>query len=340
MPWSVAKSDKCPSSKPWACIKDSDGTVEGCHATKDGAEAQMAALYASESEAKSMPVMTVARETAAEDRQAAAQARAAVAEQRGYYRSRPPTPVVVNVPCGSARSLAFPAQLRAKMEKRNGQELYHLNGVASVTDTPYEMWDEFGPYDEIMAREAFVGTLAAEPDVAFLVNHRGVTMARTTNGTLELSMAETGLNSDAWLNPKRQDVSDLVVAIDDRNIDQMSFAFMLEEGWWNDDFTTFKITKVDMNRGDVSAVNYGANPYTSIEARAREVMADLDHLPVGPARAAYERLGRRRDVIDLGQLRTTPSEPQSNGGTPTTPQSNGGSPQHSVAWYEARLAEE
>ena len=54
------------------------------------------------------------------------------------------------------------------MEDRNGQQLYHLTGSPSVTDKPYEMYDMFGPYEEIVAREAFTDTLAAEPDVAFL----------------------------------------------------------------------------------------------------------------------------------------------------------------------------
>jgi len=48
MPWHVGTSDTCPSSKPHAVIKDSDGTVEGCHATEEQAKAQVAALYASE----------------------------------------------------------------------------------------------------------------------------------------------------------------------------------------------------------------------------------------------------------------------------------------------------
>lgn len=49
MPWSVtAESGKCPASKPWAVVKDSDGTVEGCHPSEEAAQAQQAALYASE----------------------------------------------------------------------------------------------------------------------------------------------------------------------------------------------------------------------------------------------------------------------------------------------------
>ena len=48
MPWSVGKSSKCPASKPWAVTKDSDGTVEGCHASAAAAKKQQAALYANE----------------------------------------------------------------------------------------------------------------------------------------------------------------------------------------------------------------------------------------------------------------------------------------------------
>jgi hypothetical protein len=253
--------------------------------------------------------MTVAMERAAEERKAAAVARTAGAAKVHYYRSRPPQGVEWSAPAGVARSLPFAAQMRAKLEERDGQELYHLNGIASVTDTPYDMYDDFGPYEEIVTASAFSDTLSADPDVAFLVNHRGVTMARTTNNTLKLALTGEGLQSDAWLNPKRQDVKDLVIAIEDRNIDQMSFAFMLEEGWWNDDFSQFKITKLDIHRGDVSAVNYGANPYTSIAARSMEILDDLEHLPAGAKRAALARLGTQ----DSAPVTAPPAQPDPAG---------------------------
>lgn len=239
--------------------------------------------------------MTVAMERAAEERKSAAVARAAGAAKADYYRSAPSTGVNISTPCGRARSLPAPAQLRAKLEDRNGQQMYHLSGIASVTDVPYEMYDDFGPYEEVVVASAFSETLAADPDVAFLINHRGLSLARTTNDTLQLELTSMGLQSDAWLNPKRQDVKDLVIAVEDRVIDEMSFAFMLEEGWWSEDFSQFKITKLDINRGDVSAVNYGANPYTSIAARSREILDELVHLPAGAKRAALARLTGPQD---------------------------------------------
>jgi HK97 family phage prohead protease len=168
------------------------------------------------------------------------------------------------------------------------------------------MWDMFGPYQEGVSRGALDESLKRTPDVAFLVNHKGVTMARTTSGTLELAADSTGLAMVAYLNPKRQDVQDLVHAIDDGDIDQMSFAFRIPEGGgrWNDDFSEYWITEADIDRGDVSAVNYGANPYTSIAARAGSVLADMDHLPLGAARAAQERLASRLGPAPLTAQRS------------------------------------
>jgi HK97 family phage prohead protease len=48
VPWHVAESGKCPASRPWAVIKDSDSSIEGCHTSKTKANRQMAALYAKE----------------------------------------------------------------------------------------------------------------------------------------------------------------------------------------------------------------------------------------------------------------------------------------------------
>ncbi len=48
MPWHAARSEDCPDSKPWACIRDGDGTIEGCHESEEAANAQVRALYAAE----------------------------------------------------------------------------------------------------------------------------------------------------------------------------------------------------------------------------------------------------------------------------------------------------
>lgn len=198
-------------------------------------------------------------------------------------------------PNGTARNQAFAANLRTQLVQHGGKDMIQLDGTASVVETWYDMWDMFGLYQEKIAKGAFDKTLAAAPDVAFLLNHTGMTMARTTKSkTLQLSTDTPGnLVSTAWLNPQRQDCSDLAVAVDDGDVDQMSFAFRIVDWEWNDDYDQFTIHEVDLDRGDVSAVNYGANPHTSISARAFQAFDGIAHLS-GPALlAARGRLDAR-----------------------------------------------
>jgi HK97 family phage prohead protease len=209
----------------------------------------------------------------------------------GIRRARAAAPLDV----GRSRSLTFPVVLRASMEQRANAAAdeppwVHLTGIASVTETPYEMFDMFGPYVETVASTAFNASLSRKPDVAFLVNHSGLTMARTTNGTLVLHSGDKGLDTEAWLNPTRADVGDLAIAINDGCIDQMSFAAMLNGGEWNDEYTEFRMTELDLHCGDVSAVNYGANPNTTIAARAHRFLNEMDRLPSGAAMAALRHL--------------------------------------------------
>lgn len=201
-------------------------------------------------------------------------------------------------PEDGARMATFAAQFRHEPVQVAGKTLQKLDGYASVVEQPYAMWDMFGEYTEEIAATAFDATLAAGPDVAFLTNHRGVTMARTKGGTptLTLDADPRGLHMEALVNAARTDVSDLLTAIDDENITEMSFAFMILDWEWNEDYTECRINSVDLDRGDVSAVNFGANPYTSISARSQEVMGLLPHLPEGVARAAMTALGRQLGI--------------------------------------------
>lgn len=200
------------------------------------------------------------------------------------------------MPGGDKRARAFPGEIRAKLIKKDGKDFYRVEGYASVFERGYEMWDYFGPYTEIVDAAALDQSLKSSPDVAFLVNHHGVTMARTTNDTLKLSADSTGLAADALLNAERQDVRDLASAIDDGLIDEMSFAFQLKQGQWSPDYDEYRITQADIHRGDVSAVNYGANPYTSIAARASDWLADAAKMPAAVALAGLTRLRERADL--------------------------------------------
>lgn len=301
MPWHVEQGGGTCDAGQWAVIKDSDGSTAGCHGSKAEAEDQVAALYANEEQMNSL------REAGALRFQALG---GAPDEQRKA------------APSGAARLQPFPAKLEVRDKvDRNGRELRHLRGTATAYEQLYEMWDAFGPYSEGVRAAAGAASLGRKPDVAFLENHRGITMARTTNGTLDLTELPTGLEYDAYVNPERQDVRDLLSAVDDGLVSESSFAFWITDGEWNDDYTEFWIKAYDIHRGDVSAVNYGANPYTSVAARAHEVLADLDHLPVGAMRAAHARL--ERCLPDLGQRGS--QTPPATDPTPQAPAPTGAS---------------
>lgn len=203
---------------------------------------------------------------------------------------------VSGIPLGLSRSVPFGSQMRSEVVTKGDRKFYRVEGYASVYDVGYEMWDFFGPYTEFVDRGAADETLAGSPDVVFLVNHKGLSMARTKSKTLELGSDSTGLSDVAWLNPERTDVKDLILAIDDGTVTEQSFAFMITEGWWSQDFTEFRIKSFNIDRGDVSAVNYGASPTTSIAARQRDIFAELDLMPAYAARAAIERLQNRSDL--------------------------------------------
>jgi len=210
------------------------------------------------------------------------------------------------IPGGTNRSqVAFPTELRGQLVHQDGRQLFHVTGYATTFNAGYEMWDMCGPYTEVMDSVALDRSLSAGPDVSFLVNHHGLTMARTKSRTGEptlfLRKDTTGLNIEAYLNYARQDVRDLASAMDDHLVDEMSFAFMLNDGKWNDDFTEFRITEADINRGDVSAVNYGANPYTSIEARSAAWLRDIERVPEVVAEAAFQRIRSRFGPFDFDE---------------------------------------
>ena len=157
------------------------------------------------------------------------------------------------------RSFAAEYEVRGLANSR-----VELRGYASVFATPYEMRDAFGEYDEVVQRGAFTTTLADRADVAYLTNHTGLTMARTLPGSLRLSQDTTGLLTVAQVNTTRTDVRDLVAAIEDGDVDQMSIGFRVVEQTWSPDYGQRTMVALDLHRGDVSAVNYGASPTTSV----------------------------------------------------------------------------
>lgn len=139
-----------------------------------------------------------------------------------------------------------------------------LGGYASTTGHAYDM----GWYSETIARGAFKSTLGQTPDVQLLVNHEGLPLARTTNGSLTLREDDTGLAFDATLDADDVDAKRVHAKVASGLMDQCSFAFRVTRQEWDEDYENRTITEVSLDRGDVSVVNYGANPITSVSARS------------------------------------------------------------------------
>ena len=78
----------------------------------------------------------------------------------------------------------------ADLELREIDGEIRASGYASVTNTPYDM----GAYEETISRGAFSKTLSENPDVVLLLNHEGLPLSRTANGTLRL-----GEDDSVWL---------------------------------------------------------------------------------------------------------------------------------------------
>lgn len=221
--------------------------------------------------------------------------RAAAASARAAAGVDDPTALPKDRP--AAPELRFASRLQARTVERDGQQWYEVSGYASVFERGYEMYDMFGPYTEVVSAGAADATLAAGPEVVFRFNHTGVPMASTkSNKRLEIWADETGLGQRAYLNPRRADVKLLVQAIEDEDVREQSFMFHITSGRWSPDYSEYRIDAFDLDRGDVGPVTYGANPHTSVSARAGEFLADIPRLSPLVAREAYTLLSQRTDL--------------------------------------------
>ena len=122
------------------------------------------------------------------------------------------------------------------------------------------------PFIETIAPGAFRKTLAETPDVRLLINHEGLPLARTKNGTLTLTEDDRGLYMDAVIADTSEG-RDLYKLVERGDVDQMSFAFRVIRQKYNDDRSQRTLTEVSLADGDVSVVTYPAYPTTTVEAR-------------------------------------------------------------------------
>jgi len=183
-----------------------------------------------------------------------------------------------------------------------------FTGFASVTDAEYEMEDWQGPWVESVGIGAFGKTLNEGADVAFLLNHEGMTLARTKPGTLKLSeetdgasspvYGVTGLHSEALLDPENMYVQAMRSAVERGDLDEMSFAFRVTRQEWNPEFDRRWINEVSLDKGDVSLVNYGANPTTggTVAMRQRLIGRASEQMPVERIVALFRKSALFREL--------------------------------------------
>jgi len=194
--------------------------------------------------------------------------------ERGQLRNVPET-----------RELAW-ADAELRMQSSDGG--LNFRGYASCFDSAYEIHDQWGTYTETVARSAFDKTLSDGADIVFLINHDGAPLARTKSGTLQVRTDGKGLLTEAHLDRANPRAAELKSMIDRNDLDQMSFTFRDLAPSWNAAYTARSLRSVDLNHGDVSVVNFAANPATAgtIAMRSRIAAAGL--------RAKYKQADRDR----------------------------------------------
>lgn len=153
-----------------------------------------------------------------------------------------------------------------KAETEQEEKSYKVSGYASTFE-PYVLYRFDGiDYYEVIDRHAF--DQCDMSDVIFVYNHEGMVYARKKNGTLKVEVDDHGLKVEADLS-STEESRKLYDAIAAGLIDQMSFAFHVEESSYNNETHTRRIMKVD-KLYDTSPVSIPANPGTDISPTTRD----------------------------------------------------------------------
>ena len=145
-----------------------------------------------------------------------------------------------------------------------------FTGYASTFNEWYSVHDWLGEYRERIAPGAFDRALSENADVRLLINHEGLPIARTSSGTLHLSIDAKGLLVRAELDSSDPDVQALIPKMRRGDVREMSFAFIVPRGGdeWNESYT--ERTVRDLEPIDVSVVTFPANRGTSANVRKHD----------------------------------------------------------------------
>lgn len=175
------------------------------------------------------------------------------------------------------------------------EEEYIVEGYATTFDDPYVLFsDGDRDFSEVVDRHALDGTDIS--DVIFQYDHSGMVYARTKNNTLQLSTDEHGLKIRADLGSTEAS-RHMYEAISAGLVDQMSFAFVVDDEEYDKNTRTRKITHIK-KLYDVSAVSIPANPGTEISARsAFEGYIEAEQLEELEAEKRKEQIERIKNLL-------------------------------------------
>ena len=189
------------------------------------------------------------------------------------------------------------ADVRLEHRESGDGGALRLSGYAAVFD---RVADIGGMFDEVIRRGAFSRAIEERQDVALLFNHDPNTvMARTSNGSLLLREADTGLWFEAELDPRDPDAQRVVAKVERGNVSQGSFAFDVRTEQWTQDRPRPLRELIDLNLYDVSPVTYPAYSDTEVYARGRVVAPPASPDRTAEAVALGQKLRQMRRRLDL-----------------------------------------
>ena len=157
-------------------------------------------------------------------------------------------------------------ELRIAQREDGAEPSFFVEGHAATFEPYVLMTIDDVNYSERIEPTAFDG--ADLSDVVFRVDHEGPVYARTSAGSVEVWVDETGLAQKTDLG-RTQRAKDLFADIAAGNYPKMSFAFTVAEDHY-DKATHTRIIDRIAKVYDVSPVSFPANPTTELSVSTRD----------------------------------------------------------------------
>lgn len=157
-----------------------------------------------------------------------------------------------------------------------------IDGYASVAGNWYDVAGgvDRGGFREQFAAGAWDKTLDEQADAMFmLVDHDGLPIAGTRNGSLILEDTGHGLRAEAHPDPSSPYNGEVTSRVRSGLYDSMSMAFAATKQQWNAGYTERSI--VEARLYEVSVVKWPANPATVVQMRSMVAGLRADAAPSG-----------------------------------------------------------